>query len=117
MISTNHLNAVFYFQRDVKCIQRFFTKRFGLIFEGGPVLETDVEMKVDLATEIKASGFATQDEMQDFDKVNQTYLDSRPEAGDEPAEEEEQVDEDIEIQKEVQALAEEKKDVDQDKQK
>ena len=75
MTSTNHLNAEFYFDRDVKCIQRFFTKRFGLKFEGGPVLETDVKTKVDLSTEIKASGFATQEEMTDYEKFNQDYLD------------------------------------------
>ena len=70
MTSTSHLNAKFYFDRDVQCIQRYFTKRYGLQFEGGPVLETDVQTKVDLDTEIKASGFATQQELTDFEKFN-----------------------------------------------
>lgn len=48
MVSTSHENAQFYFARDVKCIQTFFTKRFHLTFEGVPVLETDVERTVDL---------------------------------------------------------------------
>ena len=56
MVSTSHLNAQFYFQRDVECIQRFFAKRFRLEFEGVPVLESDVERKQDLDSEIKASG-------------------------------------------------------------
>jgi len=56
MVSTSHPNAQFYFGRDVQCIQRFFTKRFRLHFEGVPVLENDVERKADLDTEIKASG-------------------------------------------------------------
>ena len=30
MVSTSHLNAQYYFARDVECIQRFFTKRFRL---------------------------------------------------------------------------------------
>ena len=79
MTSTSHLNAKFYFDRDVQCVQRYFTKRFGLQFEGGPVLETDVQTKVDLDTEIKASGFATQQEITDFDKFNQEFLDNKPE--------------------------------------
>jgi RIO kinase 2 len=43
MTSTSHPNAQFYFERDVRCIQTFFTKRFGLNFEGIPLLERDVE--------------------------------------------------------------------------
>jgi RIO kinase 2 len=43
MTSTSHPNAQFYFERDVRCIQTFFTKRFGLNFEGTPLLERDVE--------------------------------------------------------------------------
>ena len=50
------MNAQYYFARDVECIQRFFTKRFRLQFEGVPVLETDIERKQDLDSEIKASG-------------------------------------------------------------
>lgn len=57
MTSTSHLNAQFYFERDVKCIQRFFSKRFGLAFEGVPVLEKDVEKNIDLDKEVKASGY------------------------------------------------------------
>jgi RIO kinase 2 len=56
MTSTQHLNAQFYFERDVKCVQRFFTKRFGLAFEGVPVLETDIRRECDLDREVKASG-------------------------------------------------------------
>ena len=57
MTSTQHPNAQYYFARDVKCIQTFFSKRFGLTFEGVPVLETDVDRTCDLDKEIKASGF------------------------------------------------------------
>jgi hypothetical protein len=41
----------------VRCIQTFFTKRFGLCFEGVPLLERDVERQIDLDKEIKASGY------------------------------------------------------------
>ena len=40
MTSTSHPNAQFYFERDVKCLQEFFNKKFGLKFEGIPILET-----------------------------------------------------------------------------
>lgn len=39
MVSTSHLNAQFYFERDVRCIQNFFTRKFKLAFEGIPILE------------------------------------------------------------------------------
>lgn len=66
MTSTSHINAQFYFERDVKCIQQFFTKRFGLAFEGVPMLDTDVVRTVDLDKEIKASGC--------FDDIEQDLL-------------------------------------------
>lgn len=56
MTSTSHINAQFYFERDVKCIQQYFTKRFGLEFEGVPILEDDITRTCDLDKEIKASG-------------------------------------------------------------
>ena len=80
MVSTSHANAQYYFARDVQCIQRFFTKRFRLTFEGVPVLENDVERKLDLDTEIKASGCfnsASAEQMAEFDRLNEDYLQSR----------------------------------------
>jgi RIO kinase 2 len=56
MTSTSHINAQFYFERDVRCIQQYFTKRFGLEFEGVPILEDDITRTCDLDKEIKASG-------------------------------------------------------------
>ena len=56
MTSTSNINAQYYFERDVRCIQQFFTKRFGLMFEGVPILENDIERTCDLDKEIKASG-------------------------------------------------------------
>ena len=47
------------------------------------MLETDVRRKVDLDNEVKASGFATQEEMRDFDQFNQDFLDNKPDANDE----------------------------------
>jgi RIO kinase 2 len=69
MTSTSHPNAQFYFERDVKCIQTFFSKRFGLIFEGAPCLETDVDSFMDLDKEVKASGFLKGEDMAAIDEV------------------------------------------------
>ena len=57
MVSTTHANAQYYFERDVVCIQTYFTKHYGLVFEGIPSLEADIEKKIDLDQEVKASGF------------------------------------------------------------
>ena len=75
MTSTTHPNAQFYFERDVKCIQTFFTKRFGLTFEGMPMLDTDVERTCDLDKEIKASGFFDDEAQEMYDLVSQKLLD------------------------------------------
>lgn len=40
MTSTSHPQAQQYFERDVKCLQDYFLRRFGLIFEGMPILES-----------------------------------------------------------------------------
>lgn len=57
MLSTSHENANYYFDRDVACIQRYFEKNYGMVFEGAPTLESDVEKVIDLDKEVKASGF------------------------------------------------------------
>jgi hypothetical protein len=43
------------------CVQEFFAKRFGLHFEGVPVLACDIDKADDLDREIRASGFANED--------------------------------------------------------
>jgi len=80
MVSTSHPNAQFYFGRDVECIQRYFTKKHKLHFEGVPILENDIDKKLDLDTEIKASGCfntVSADQLAEFDKLNEEYLDTR----------------------------------------
>ena len=70
MTSTQHLNAQFYFERDVKCIQRFFSKRFGLTFEGAPQLDNDIKREHDLDCEIKASGFFEGEDAEVIQKIS-----------------------------------------------
>ena len=61
MTSTSHPNAQFYFERDVVCVQEFFAKRFGLRFEGVPLLAQDIDKAEELDREIRASGFGAED--------------------------------------------------------
>ena len=60
----------------MKCVQAFFTKRFGLAFEGVPMLETDVNREVDLDREIKASGYFEEEDEQLIERVGQQLLDN-----------------------------------------
>jgi RIO kinase 2 len=75
MTSTAHPNAQFYFSRDVVCVQDFFAKRFGLHFEGVPLLARDIEKGEDLDREIKASGFANEEELKAMENIHEHYLD------------------------------------------
>jgi len=68
-VSTSHVNAQFYFERDVKCVQTFFTKRFGLQFEGVPILENDIEKHADLDKQVRASGCFEGHDMDAVDQV------------------------------------------------
>jgi RIO kinase 2 len=57
MVSTSHPNAKYYFERDVRCVQTYFTKHYGLLFGGIPQLEDDIAKTCDMDQEVKASGF------------------------------------------------------------
>ena len=39
MVSTSHINAKYYFDRDVECIRSFFERRFGFCADAVPTLE------------------------------------------------------------------------------
>lgn len=68
MTSTSHPNAQYYFERDVVCVQDYFAKRFGLRFEGVPVLARDIEKAEALDKEIRASGFG-EEELKDLETI------------------------------------------------
>ncbi|KAL2419487.1 Serine/threonine-protein kinase rio2 [Exophiala dermatitidis] len=64
MVSVDHANAEFYFQRDVDCVKRFFARRFGFTSnEEGPFFK-DAKLLVGkdgarrLDVEVEASGFS-----------------------------------------------------------
>lgn len=79
MTSTAHPNAQYYFSRDVVCIQDFFAKRFGLHFQGVPQLSSDIDKAEDLDKEIKASGFANEEELKAMETIHEHYLDKTEE--------------------------------------
>ncbi|MFH4974246.1 hypothetical protein AB6A40_000955 [Gnathostoma spinigerum] len=59
MVSTDHLNAAYYFDRDVECIQNFFRRRFLYESESYPKF-CDVVRKHVLDVQLEASGFTKQ---------------------------------------------------------
>uniref|UniRef100_A0A8C4Q3J3 non-specific serine/threonine protein kinase n=1 Tax=Eptatretus burgeri TaxID=7764 RepID=A0A8C4Q3J3_EPTBU len=59
MVSTSHENAEWYFDRDVKCVQDFFLKRFGFENDEAPVF-AKIKRETDLDVEVSASGFSRQ---------------------------------------------------------
>ncbi|KIY03851.1 uncharacterized protein Z520_00542 [Fonsecaea multimorphosa CBS 102226] len=64
MVSVDHPNAEFYFDRDVECVKRFFARRFGFIStDSGPLFKDarrlvgkDGNRRLDI--EVEASGFS-----------------------------------------------------------
>jgi RIO kinase 2 len=60
MVSIDHANAEYYFDRDVACIKRFFDRRFGFTSdEPGPFLKDATKKVVKrLDVDVQASGFS-----------------------------------------------------------
>ncbi|CAD6184857.1 unnamed protein product [Caenorhabditis auriculariae] len=56
MVSIDHLNAEYYFDRDVECIRTFFKRRFDYESEIWPRF-SDIERKSNMDVLIEASGF------------------------------------------------------------
>ena len=60
MVSIDHANAEYYFDRDVACIKRFFSRRFGFTSdEPGPFFKDSIKtITKRLDVEVEASGFS-----------------------------------------------------------
>eukprot|EP00003_Mantamonas_plastica_P031345 TRINITY_DN811_c0_g1_i3.p1 TRINITY_DN811_c0_g1~~TRINITY_DN811_c0_g1_i3.p1 ORF type:complete len:272 (-),score=116.16 TRINITY_DN811_c0_g1_i3:50-865(-) len=90
MISTDHLNAEFYFDRDVECVRRFFRKKFGFECEEYPQLERDTKREYNLDVAVEASGFSMEHEKELFSEIHgEQKVDDESEEGEEEEEEEE----------------------------
>lgn len=74
MVSVNHFNAVELFEKDLMCLNDFFTKRFSVFSEEIPNLK-DIQVVKNLDLEIKASGFLRENlklkEIEEMDELIQ----------------------------------------------
>jgi RIO kinase 2 len=71
MVSTSHINAEYYFNRDVNCVRSFFKRRYGFVAEEWPRLGTDIDRTVassSLDEELRASGW-TKDYDEDLSRL------------------------------------------------
>ncbi|XP_071846042.1 serine/threonine-protein kinase RIO2-like isoform X2 [Apostichopus japonicus] len=59
MLSTSHINAEWYFDRDVQCVRDFFARRFKYESELHPVF-TDISTEGHIDIEVTASGYMKQ---------------------------------------------------------
>jgi len=110
MVSVDHANAEFYFDRDVNCIKRFFERRFHFTSdEKGPYFKDARKLigkngvkRLDVSVE--ASGFSRKmaKELEAYMKEVGVDGDGDPNAtqGDEESEDDEDEDEDVEQEKE-----------------
>ncbi|KAI9276295.1 RIO1 family-domain-containing protein [Sporodiniella umbellata] len=58
MVSTSHVNAEYYFNRDVECIRTFFRRRFAYESALYPRFTHDVNREFSLDVQVAASGFS-----------------------------------------------------------
>lgn len=82
MVSIDHENADYYFDRDVQGVRTFFRKRFGFHGAQYPVLDKDIARKHHLDVQIQASGFSKQDD-EDFKaliEAQSSFLNDNPDA-------------------------------------
>jgi RIO kinase 2 len=111
MVSIDHANAEYYFDRDVGCIKRFFDRRFGFTSdEPGPFLKDATKTIVKrLDVEVQASGFSKKmaKELEVYMKEHGIDGDAAgaPVTGDDK--EEDEVDDEIPADAETQHLPEE----------
>lgn len=79
MVSTLHTDAAYFFNRDVKCLQDFFRRRFGFeSTESPPNLfgpERDVKRVDAIDAEVRASGITRHDEKELLTELSKTTED------------------------------------------
>ncbi|KAF9205484.1 hypothetical protein BGZ49_003973 [Haplosporangium sp. Z 27] len=70
MVSIDHPNAEYYFNRDVECIRIFFKKRFQYESLLYPKFKLDTEREFSLDVQVAASGF-TKEKQQELEKFQE----------------------------------------------
>ncbi|KAI8084347.1 RIO1 family-domain-containing protein [Gilbertella persicaria] len=90
MVSTSHMNAEYYFNRDVECIRTFFRRRFNYESALYPRFTQDVNREFSLDVQVAASGFSKnmQKELEAYQEEIKSLSDN--EENDESEEEEEE---------------------------
>lgn len=106
MVSISHLNAQFYFDRDVQCIRDFFKRRFDFDSDVFPQF-SDIKRLHSLDNDVRASGFSKELE-NEFEQIsekigfrNDVPTEERDEDEDEDEEEEEVVEDDEDVEDEL----------------
>ena len=115
MVSTDHINAEYYFDRDVECVRTFFKRKFGFESDDFPKL-SDAPRKYNLDVELEASGF-TKIMEKDFNKAYDSGdFSAHLEEGDEDEDEEdsEEDEEGDEEESEDETIKEEDEDKDEE---
>ena len=103
MVSTSHINAKYYFDRDVDCIRTFFKRRFGFCADSAPTLEqalagTEKAEGAGIDDALRASGWNAAQEkvlgtLRELDEREGQKLGKLVEEGGEMEEEEEEEEE------------------------
>ncbi|KAG2209732.1 hypothetical protein INT47_001880 [Mucor saturninus] len=99
MVSTSHVNAEFYFNRDVECIRVFFRRRFGYESALYPRFTKDVNREFCLDVQVAASGFSKK-----MQKELEAYQEEIKDMSDEEEEEDSDDDDDDEEEEEEQDI-------------
>jgi RIO kinase 2 len=71
MVSIDHPNAEFYFNRDVQCVRTFFQRKFHFDSQEWPKFN-DIRRRKNLDLDLEASGF-TKEMCQDLNKVGRIH--------------------------------------------
>ncbi|KAF8935984.1 Serine kinase [Haplosporangium bisporale] len=102
MVSIDHPNAEYYFNRDVECIRVFFKRRFQYESLLYPKFKLDTERQFDLDVQVAASGFTKkqQQELEEFQEEEQKLAEELGEDAFQESEEEEDPDEEEESEEE-----------------
>ncbi|XP_069748317.1 serine/threonine-protein kinase RIO2 isoform X2 [Narcine bancroftii] len=89
MVSTSHINAEWYFDRDVKCIRDFFIRRFNYESELYPTFK-DIRKEFSLDVEVEVSGYTKelQEDAALFDASDPEEEDAENELSDDDLDEE-----------------------------
>ncbi|CAB1435361.1 unnamed protein product [Pleuronectes platessa] len=90
MVSTSHLNAEWYFDRDVKCIRDYFIKRYNYESELYPTFK-DISRSCSLDVQVSASGF-TKDLLRDSEFLHPAGPDEEEDDDDDDDDDEEEKD-------------------------